>query len=220
MKNVTIYCDFDGTITTTDNIIALMKKFTPPQWVEIKDAILSQQISIKSGVGKMFSLLDSSLKEEMIDYLVQTAKIRPGFVEFVQFTKQENIDLKIVSGGIDFFVHPLLDGLIPKENIYCNGADFSGEKIEILWPHPCDSQCDNDCGCCKTSIIRQIGNKEEYSIVIGDSITDLQPAKLADLVFACDDFLIEKCKELQLNYEPFVTFYDVMSLLKAEVNQP
>lgn len=52
-----IFCDFDGTITNSDNIIAIMKKFAPPGWEELKDGVLKQKISISTGVGKMFSCL-------------------------------------------------------------------------------------------------------------------------------------------------------------------
>ena len=74
-----IFCDFDGTITNTDNIISIMKKFAPPDGKQLKDDVLQQTISISSGVGKMFSLLDSGLKDEIIQYVRETAGIRPGF---------------------------------------------------------------------------------------------------------------------------------------------
>ena len=52
-------------------------------------------------------------------------------------------------------------------------------------------------------------------IIIGDSITDLEAAKMADLVIA-RDFLIEKCEELGIPYVPFETFTDVTKLLKEK----
>ncbi|WP_404350872.1 2-hydroxy-3-keto-5-methylthiopentenyl-1-phosphate phosphatase [Sutcliffiella horikoshii] len=208
-----IFCDFDGTITNSDNIIAIMKKFAPEEWDEIKNQVLSQEISIKNGVGKMFALLPSEKKEAITKYILVHAEIREGFKEFVAFTKEEGIPLYIVSGGIDFFVEPLLEGLIEEANIYCNRSDFSGEKINILWPHACDAYCDNDCGCCKPSIIRKLAETNTYKIVIGDSITDLEAAKLADQVIA-RDFLIKKCEEHSIAFSPFETFYDVMDILK------
>ena len=47
MKQPIIFCDFDGTITTNDNLIAIMKHFDPPGWEPIKDEILAQTISIR-----------------------------------------------------------------------------------------------------------------------------------------------------------------------------
>ncbi|KMJ58254.1 2-hydroxy-3-keto-5-methylthiopentenyl-1-phosphate phosphatase [Bacillus sp. LL01] len=213
VKKQMIFCDFDGTITNSDNIIAIMKKYAPKEWDDIKDKVLSQEISIKEGVGKMFALLPSDQKEDISNYIINHAEIREGFKEFVAFTKEEGIPLYIVSGGIDFFVEPLLEELVEEENIYCNGSDFTGEKINILWPHSCDSGCENDCGCCKPSIIRKLAEPNTYKIVIGDSITDLEAAKLADQVIA-RDFLIEKCEEYSIPFLPFETFFDVMEILK------
>lgn len=212
-KKPMIFCDFDGTITNSDNIIAIMKKFAPAEWDDIKNKILSQEISIKEGVGKMFALLPSEKKEVISEYILAHAEIRDGFREFVAFTKEEGIPLYIVSGGIDFFVEPLLDGVVEEANIYCNHSDFSGETINILWPHACDEECNNDCGCCKPSIIRKLAETDTYKIVIGDSITDLEAAKLADQVIA-RDFLIKKCEEHSIPFSPFETFYDVMDILK------
>ena len=218
MKQPVIFCDFDGTVTDADNIIAIMKKFAPPEWIPMKDAILDQQLSIKEGVANMFSLLPVSAREEITSFVLEQARIREGFSEFVQYTRSKNIPLYIVSGGIDFFVNPLLEPYGPFAAIYCNEAEFSGENIKILFPHACDDQCTNTdgCGCCKPSIMRTLLAENQTSIVIGDSITDLQAAKQANLVIA-RDFLIEKCEELQLPYEPFENFLDVIQILEARL---
>lgn len=213
MPNIAVFCDFDGTITEKDNIINIMKEFAPPEWDEIKNKILSQQISIQEGVGKMFSLLPSSLKEDIIKFTLENGKIRTGFQEFVDYLKKENIPLYIVSGGIDFFVQPVLEKYGPFDAIYCNGSDFSGETIKILWPYSCDDECENSCGCCKPSIMRKLEAGDTYNIVIGDSVTDLEAAKQADLVIA-RDLLQEKSKEMNLNYHEFETFYECIEILK------
>lgn len=213
MKKLAVFCDFDGTITEKDNIIAIMKKFAPPEWDAIKDDILSERVSIREGVGKLFSLLPSSLKEEISEFALEQAKIREGFEAFVQFLKEEEIPLYIVSGGIDFFVHTILEPYGPFEDIYCNGSDFTEEKIKILWPNSCDEKCTNDCGCCKPSIIRKLEGDQLYKIVIGDSITDVQAAKQADFVLA-RELLLEKSKELNLNHSPFHTFNDCITEIR------
>jgi 2-hydroxy-3-keto-5-methylthiopentenyl-1-phosphate phosphatase len=209
-----LLCDFDGTVTEQDNIVAIMKRFAPPGWEAIKDDVLAQRLSVRAGVGKMFSLLPSSLKEEIVRFVRETAVIRPGFGEFVRFAEERGIPLYIVSGGIDFFVHPVLEGWIPQERIFCNGSDFSTETIRILWPYACDAECQNDCGLCKPSILRRFDPARYERIVIGDSITDLQAAKWADRVFATD-FLQEKCEELGIAHTPFTTFHDILAHLKT-----
>jgi 2-hydroxy-3-keto-5-methylthiopentenyl-1-phosphate phosphatase len=212
-KKIVIFCDFDGTITKSDNIINIMKYFNPPGWETIKNDILAGRISVREGVGRMFSLLPASYREEIATYAIKQAKIRPGFDQFIQYCKDNNNRLLITSGGIDFFVYPILSRYpIPKHDIYCNASDFSGKQIRILWPFSCDTQCSNDCGMCKPSILRSISTNDSMNIVIGDSITDLAIAKMAELVIA-RGFLLQKCKEQSLPYKEFNSFFDVMNIL-------
>ena len=217
MSNVVIFCDFDGTITKKDNIISIMNEFALPGWEPIKDQILSQNITIKDGVREMFSLVESSLREEIISYVLRDAEIREGFSDFVKFTKDQNIPLYIVSGGIDFFVHPVLDSFGPFDYIYCNEATFDEERIAIQYPHACDELCTSQgCGCCKPSIMRKRSDEQQTRIVIGDSVTDFEAAKLADIVIA-RDFLAETCEKLDIPYSRFETFTDCMDIIKQQL---
>lgn len=212
-KQLVLFCDFDGTITEKDNIIAIMREFAPPGWEDLTQQILNQQITIREGVGKLFATIPSSRKQEIVEFLLREAKIRDGFAEFIQYCKEHEITLLVTSGGIDFFVYPMLAPFGLQEQIYCNGSDFSQETITITWPHACDEHCSTDCGMCKTAIIRQFEPTNHFRIVIGDSITDLAGAKIADFVIA-RSLLETKCEELQLPYRSFTTFYDVIDTLE------
>lgn len=215
MSNPVIFCDFDGTVTDKDNIIAIMNRFAPEGWEELKEGVLNRSISIKEGVGKMFSLLPVSLKEEIREFALENARIRPGFQEFLDFTREEGIPVYIVSGGIDFFLEPIISKFGPFAGVYCNVSDFSQTTIKIEWPNSCDDQCSNDCGCCKPSIMRMLEQSDTYKIVIGDSVTDLEAAKQADYVFA-RDYLKIKCEEWDIPHTPFETFYDCIEALKTK----
>lgn len=208
-----IFCDFDGTITENDNIIAIIRHFNPPGWEPIVQDVLEERISISEGVGQMFALLPSSMRDEVIRFALGQAVIRPGFEEFVRFCCDSDIALYVTSGGIDFFVYPLLEPFgIPFDHIYCNGSDFSGESIRITWPHPCQDPCQNKCGMCKATIARRFPEEQYERIVIGDSVTDFAAAKLVEFVYARAQ-LISKCEELHLPYAPFGTFYDIIEHL-------
>ncbi|WP_203363678.1 2-hydroxy-3-keto-5-methylthiopentenyl-1-phosphate phosphatase [Bacillus sp. REN10] len=214
LKQPIIFCDFDGTVTKKDNIASIMERFAPPEWEELKDAVLAQELSIQEGVGQMFALLSPSLRQDIVSFVLETAEFREGFSDFVQYAKQQDIPLYIVSGGINFFVKPLLESFNSIAGVYCNEADFSGDTIQIQWPHLCDEQCSNQhCGCCKPTIIRQLSNADTHAIVIGDSVTDLQAAKIADTVIA-RDYLSKKCAELLIPFQPFETFYDCIDVLE------
>ncbi|MGW9124681.1 2-hydroxy-3-keto-5-methylthiopentenyl-1-phosphate phosphatase [Paenibacillus chitinolyticus] len=213
-----VFCDFDGTITVSDNIVAIMKHFDPPGWEAIVKRLVEERaISVRHAVGEMFRLLPSSRQQEVIQFAISNAVIRDGFSDFVAYCKQNGIKLLVTSGGIDFFVYPLLESFdIPREHIYCNGSSFEGETIEILWPHACDEHCGADCGMCKTSIIRSYPADDYERILIGDSVTDFQGAKLVENVYA-RSHLIELCEELKLPYVPFETFHDIIRDLEATI---
>ncbi|WLR53711.1 2-hydroxy-3-keto-5-methylthiopentenyl-1-phosphate phosphatase [Mesobacillus subterraneus] len=215
MTHPVIFCDFDGTVTEKDNIIAIMNQFGPEGWDDIKESVLDRTISIREGVGKMFSLLPVTLLEEIIDFAVKNARIRSGFQEFLDYASEEGIPVYIVSGGIDFFIEPIIQQFGPIAGIYCNGSDFSGKTIKIEWPNSCDEQCSNDCGCCKPSIMRKLEKSGSYKIVIGDSVTDLEAAKQADFVLA-RDYLKDKCEEWEVAHTSFETFYDCIEALKIK----
>src|SRR5690606_17941499 len=90
-KQPVIFCDFDGTITENDNIVAIMKHFDPEGAEPIVKDIIDRVISIREGVGRMFALLPTSRQDEIIDYAINNAKIRNGFAELLAFCREKQI---------------------------------------------------------------------------------------------------------------------------------
>ncbi|PGL66775.1 2-hydroxy-3-keto-5-methylthiopentenyl-1-phosphate phosphatase [Bacillus sp. AFS055030] len=213
---IKIFCDFDGTITEGDNIVNLIKEFAPPSVSEQINDVLNGNLSIREGVEKMFATIPSLKKQEMTDFVIDRTVIRDGFSDFIQFVRAQQYELKVVSGGLDFFVHPILADYLPLSDVLCNRTDFTGQTVKIHWDHSCDENCTNDCGMCKPSVKRKFSESNDFIIVIGDSITDLQIAKEANLIFA-RDFLKDKCKELSLPFISFENFYDIRASLEKEV---
>lgn len=82
VKKPVIFCDFDGTITNSDNIVAIMKHFHPAGCEPIMHQIVNGQTSIREGVGAMFALMPSEQKDEIISYVLGQAGIREGFARF------------------------------------------------------------------------------------------------------------------------------------------
>ena len=214
MTQLIIFCDFDGTITMNDNIIAIMKHFQPEGWEEILQKAMNQEISIKATIGSMFALLPSSQREVVIQFALDNMQIRPGFADFLSYCHEQDIQFLVTSGGIDFFVYPTLQPFgIEKQQIFCNQSNFTQERIIIEWPHPCDEQCSQDCGMCKATLIRSYPANQYTRILIGDSITDFAGAKLADFIFA-RSHLATECSKLEMPYFAYESFFEVMEQLK------
>lgn len=213
-KKLVIFSDFDGTITERDVIIMIMEKFAPSKWVEIKDKILyNRTITLKNGVEMLFGLLESSKKDEIIAYAKNEAKIRSGFKEFLNFCSHENIEFNVLSGGLDFFIEPVLEEYKSKLKIFCNSGDFNSEKIRIKYSYlPLQCSLCGDCGCCKIEIIEKHEKEQFIRVLIGDSLTDLAPSRVVDVVFARGD-LIKYLKQEKISYIPFNDFYEVKEKL-------
>ena len=211
-RQTVIFCDFDGTAAEQEVIVSLFRAFGPPGWGAVRDAIIAGTVSVREGVGGLFAQIPSHRVPEMVAYARRIATLRSGFREFLEYCRVHDHRFLLTSGGIDFYIYPLMEELLPRDQIYCNESDCSGPTVRILWPHGCDEHCLADCGMCKPSIMRRFPSEQYRRVVVGDGITDLPAARLADMVVA-RDLLSVKCREAGIPSEPFETFYDVMMVL-------
>lgn len=215
IKNVQVFSDFDGTITLKDTISLIMERFAPPEWNELKDAVLSQQMPIEEGVGRMFGFLPSRDLEEIRRYAIEKSVIREGFDLFLTYCQDEDIPFHVVSGGMDFFIDPILTPYVEKiESISCNAITEKNDRLHVLWPFPCEQNCSGGCGCCKPAVIKEKKEAEAFTILIGDSVTDIKAAHKVDLVFARGS-LVTYCEEQRLSYLPYETFHDCLIHIKS-----
>ena len=213
-KKPIIFSDFDGTITEHDVIVMIMEKFAPPEWVEIKEQILYKRTTtLKDGIEELFSLIDSNKKNEIVDFVKKEVKLREGFVDFLSFCESEKIEFNVLSGGLDFFIEPILKSYKDKLKIFCNLGDFNSRKIKIDYKYlPKNCILCGDCGCCKIEIIEQYPKEKFIRVLIGDSLTDLAPSKVSDIVFARAD-LVKYLEQETISYTPFENFYEVKEQL-------
>lgn len=219
-KKLIIFSDFDGTITERDVIVMIMEKFALPEWVEIKDNILYKRtITLKDGVEKLFSLIDSRKKDEIIAFVKKEAKIRKGFDEFLDFCKEEKIEFNILSAGLDFFIKPVLANFKDKLNVFCNKANFKSDVIKIDYTYlPKNCELCGQCGCCKVEIIETYPKEEYTRVLIGDGLAELAASKIADIVFATGN-LIKLLEQENILYMPFNDFHEVKKQLQQKLLQ-
>ncbi len=209
MNNPIVFSDFDGTITERDVLMSIVEHFAPPFWKEIWKKIFTRELTISEGVRQLFHLIPSSRKEEIVNWVLKNMKIREGFQEFLIFLKKKDIPFVVVSGGLDFYIYPLLEPY--KElitAIYSNKAKFDEKYIEVEFIYKCNDVCKEDCGMCKPYIMEKYYKNKRPWIYIGDSITDLTAAGLSDIIFA-RDYLAKTLRDLKIQYFPFNNFIDI-----------
>ncbi|TDL97943.1 2-hydroxy-3-keto-5-methylthiopentenyl-1-phosphate phosphatase [Macrococcus brunensis] len=210
-----IACDFDGTVTASDTIIAIMQRFAPTDSQATLSRILDRTLSIQEGVTTLFNLLDTSKRQAIVEFVRQEVSIRPGFQTLLDKAQELDIPFYIISGGMHFFIDPILSDFTGIEAVYANNVDFSGEKMLVEWRYPCDDVCaSGECGTCKPSIVRTLGSHQV--IAIGDSVTDIRLAEVADILFTTDK-LTTYAEAEAIPHIPFQTFYDIVEQLEEVV---
>ncbi|GGB11623.1 HAD family hydrolase [Macrococcus hajekii] len=207
-----IACDFDGTVTSSDTIVAIMKRFAQQDSEAVLQGILDRRISIQQGVTTLFQILESSDKERIIDFVLSEVKIRPGFQQLLDTAKALDIPFYIISGGMHFFIDPIIAQFNGIKSVYANDVDFSSVHMQVEWRYPCDKLCESgQCGTCKPSIVRTL--KDDRVIAIGDSITDIKLAEVADVLFTTDK-LTSYAEDNDIPHIAFETFREIAERLK------
>ena len=202
-----VFCDFDGTITESDMIVSIWRQFATPGWEKIKDDALAQRITVREGVAKVFASIPSNRRQDIVNFAMKEVRFRTGFRQFLVFCHKHEIPFYVTSGALNFFLEPIMEPFkFWLSGMYSMPADCSGPTIKVLHPLACET-----CGLCKARAMAE--HPGLFSILIGDSVTDLHGATEANLVFARDrlkGYLDAK----GVAYEPFETFVDIMHTLE------
>ncbi len=213
LRNPVVFSDFDGTITEKDVIISIMEQFAPEGWEQIHSDLMTGVIDIDEGIKRMFNLIPSEKKGEIVQWCKNNVKIREGFDKFLKFLKERNVPFIILSGGVDFYIYPIMEpymDLITK--IYSNKGIFSGKYIDVDFIYRCDSLCKRHCGICKPYILKEYRDRNTI-IYIGDGITDLDGAVYSDIIFATG-YLASYLEKLQIKYNEYYNFYEIKKELQ------
>ena len=107
MKRFCIVSDFDGTITDRDGLYCFIQNYAQGDWEKIEQDWTDGKISSKECLIEEFKLVPN-LSEKLIEEFIETMKIDETFIDFYEFIYKKNIDLYIVSDGVDYFINKIL----------------------------------------------------------------------------------------------------------------
>lgn len=211
-RKAVVFCDFDGTITTEDMIVSVWRQFAPPGWEEEVRGIYEGKRTLKDGVAAVFAKIPSAKRDEIIAHVRRIVNFRRGFAGFLDFCAASGIDFTVCSGGIDFFVEPVMAPYQERiKRLYLIPADLSGPNIRLRHTMTCGS-----CGLCKAMAMDE--HPGVFKILIGDSLTDVHGAEKADLVFARAK-LKKILTERKRPFEPYESFDEIRETLTAKYPQ-
>ena len=174
-----VFCDFDGTITAEETFVAMLKQFAPEMSAEIMPKLYNRQLTLRQGVRQMLESIPSARYREVIEFS-RNQPIRPGLVELIDFLDSQAVPFVVVSGGIRIMVETVLGELVNRvAAIYAVDIDIRGDCWRV------HSEFEGG-----TELVAKVKVMDLYEsdqkVAIGDSVTDVNMALSAPLVFARD----------------------------------
>jgi len=207
-------CDFDGTIAPDDVGARLVHEFSPGREAERRALLVRWQ----SGTMGHRELTEAeaallTIDEPQAREFVDRFALDPGFAPFVREAHARGDEVKVLSEGFGFYVEALLarDGLahVPWA---ANTLEFADGRARAAFPNY-DPECGR-CGNCKGRHVREWRARGWRTVMVGDGLSDRCGARAADAVFARRD-LLRWCGEQNVAAEPFATFDDLASRVRA-----
>ena len=186
--------DWDGTVTERDTLVAVILRFGDKAVFDRLDGEIGRTLTQHQVIGREVETLDATL-DEMIEYLLETVSVRPGFRELA-----ERYRPTIVSAGFHELIEPLLAREGIELDVHANRLEPTAAGWRAVFS---DTRLCPVCGeACKRAAMLVGGSPVTF---VGDGVSDCCAALGADRVFA-RDWLAGWLDERGAPYEPWVDF--------------
>lgn len=207
-----IFCDFDGTISTTDIGWDFFNRFGQQEpW---HAQLLAGELGIRDYWRMMAEHLGVPLTHELLDEYLQTRIIDSGFSDLLELVREEGFQFTVVSDGLDLYVNRFLElhGFSDIE-VFCNQGKITEDgRLTVSHQYAAEG-CTCLTATCKRNVVLWRAAPESRIVYIGDGVSDFCPADHADIIFAKKE-LAAYCNRQRLPHYPFKTLSDVARQLR------
>ena len=208
------FIDFDGTITRRDLGEHLFYDFGDVE--RAKELVRRINEKTLVGTASWRALLDTLRDDATLDKLATRAEdyeIDPTFPAFVEFLRERGVEFFVLSDGFEFYIRRVLEKAgITDATIIANDLVERDGDLVPLFPHQ-DEEC-AECANCKRNHIIENSADEEFTIYVGNGVSDQCAAPYCDFIFAKDS-LLNYCERERITYFPYASFDDVRRRLEG-----
>ena len=214
---LTVQCDFDETIATSNVSFLLLEAFGREGWRSVQTLYDAGQISVEENNRRQFALLNAD-GAAITDFVIANVEVRPGFPQFVDYCLESGIHFTVVSNGIDFYVLPVMRNLgLSGVEVHCGRSQITPNGVVLSYPEPSGSDCLQGF---KLSWLRHHKSRRRSVVYIGDGKSDIPAASEADYVIARST-LYSHFQSSGLPCSEFQDFFDVRKAVEhIASNQP
>ena len=202
-----VVLDYDGTVTDSDVLDRAAKRFGDPGvYQEVEDGLDEGRLPLREVIIREFAPVTAPL-HEVVDWMLENARVRPGFREFVGEARAAGWDVEIVSSGFHELIEPVLAREGVEVALHANRVDPRPDGWIVDWRYP------DDCDVCGESCKRSLLPRGEV-VYVGDGYSDRCAALASDRVFATAG-LATFLEERGIAFEPFTDFHALSEALAA-----
>lgn len=204
--------DFDGTISKSDTIDALLEKFADDRWQQYEQDWLDGKIDAVECMSSQLALVKAD--NIALESFFRSIELDRSFRDFHAFAKHF-AHVVIASDGLDHAIKiSMQHARFPELPVFANHLTFDPQGIRMTFPNR-QPDCAGGNGNCKCAVAKaQRAFPAEKVVLIGDGKSDACLAGKADVVFAKGK-LVTHCLTNHIPFIPFSTFDDVLATLKT-----
>ena len=211
--------DFDGTITHDDFFHYVIDAYFDISALEPWRLYLDGQVSHFEALKRIYGALRAS--ETEITALAKKIKVDEWVLPTFELLHNAQVPIYIASAGCDFYINLLFGETIAKYGIQLitNPSSYSqADGLVMDTPPTNNPYYDKYFGISKKTLVQQLQNNGKQIIFAGDGPPDIEPARVAEVVFA-KKMLLDLCKAEGIKTKNFDGFKDIYSYFESELQK-
>lgn len=195
--------DWDGTVTEVDTLHLVLERFGDVEIYRRVEDDLGRELTLHEVIAVEFATVRAPL-DEVVAFVVETARVRPGFRELV-----DAFAPTVISSGFHELIRPVLARESVEAEVLANNVEARPDGWRVRFR---DEAVCATCGeACKRASLPGNGPV----VYVGDGYSDRCAALAADRVFATDG-LAGYLEARGVAFEPFADLHEVARRLSEK----
>jgi len=215
MPGPVLFFDFDNTLTRGDVLDQAIEEFSPDDaWRHWEDEWAKGRLGARDCLQRQVASMRVP-RATLLEYFSRV-RVDPVFADIVGWARPRGVEVIIVSDNFEPLIRTALHGNgIAGVPVFANGLAFEGEDRLV----PSFPFHDPACGRAANAKARHLAPYREQRIVFaGDGRSDIDPALVADVVFA-KSTLARELAAKSIAYRPFDTLAPVLEFLRSDAKE-
>lgn len=211
--------DFDGTVTTKDITLVMMRTFGKQKWLKLDWESKGGRSTGWGWLTRMVPMLPND-RDGLMEFVKTACIVRPHFKEFVDWAKQRGYGVAIATDGFGFYLDYVLEKAgVTGIPLFRNNVIFEDPPRPVVgYPYKRQGGCEG-CATCKRQVVEEWRQNYDRVVFVGDGTKDKFGASHADAVFARDR-LISACEDSGIKYRSWEDFQDIIRAMDGDFEFP